>query len=516
MLIPGLSYYKGSPLVMPTLGLIEIPAPVSGTLKNIYLFLSSDAPALGSLIFNLRKNGVQLFTGAERLVVPSGTRAAQKTDLNIAVMKGDDILRLDLEQTANVGGRVASPIWMLLEIEDNLGTTWTLEQLQDAVAAMMTNGSHTSWVYNDAAGTLSVDAVQLTDEEIQDKVAAFIAQGTNVTVTYNDAGNTLTIASTDTTRTDEEIQDVVAALLQQGANVTLTYNDAANTLSIAASGGSGGTTWLNGAGAPASGLGADGNYYLNTTNGAIYLKTSGTWSAIYTPSSGGLPFSYYDYDKPPASPNSVNDEFSGSSLDGAWTQYGAADMTLSVADHLLEIAQTHTAGAKVSGIYKALPSGDWFAVCKVFYDDNFNTAAANQAAGIALFQDGADTTKKITICSAYTLDTVSIPIFVDYTNRTTANGGLTATSDTGANGVRALYRNVYLVLKKVGTTYQVGYSMDGFAWRYPAAAVSLSYTPIHIGIASNLLAPTGSTRRVWFDFIRLYTTMPKYLGGLRS
>lgn len=41
---------------------------------------------------------------------------------------------------------------------------------------------------------------------------------------------------------------------------------------------------LDGAGAPAGGLGVNGNYYLNTTNGAIYEKSGGVWSAIYTPS----------------------------------------------------------------------------------------------------------------------------------------------------------------------------------------------------------------------------------------
>lgn len=35
---------------------------------------------------------------------------------------------------------------------------------------------------------------------------------------------------------------------------------------------------LNGAGAPAAGLGVNGKRYLNTSNGDVYLKTNGTWS----------------------------------------------------------------------------------------------------------------------------------------------------------------------------------------------------------------------------------------------
>jgi hypothetical protein len=46
------------------------------------------------------------------------------------------------------------------------------------------------------------------------------------------------------------------------------------------SGGSGsGSTWYEGAGAPASGSGADGDFYLNTANGDVYQKASGAWGA---------------------------------------------------------------------------------------------------------------------------------------------------------------------------------------------------------------------------------------------
>jgi hypothetical protein len=46
--------------------------------------------------------------------------------------------------------------------------------------------------------------------------------------------------------------------------------------------GAGGSAgWWNGAGAPASTLGNNGDYYLNTANGSIYLKSSGSWAVIY-------------------------------------------------------------------------------------------------------------------------------------------------------------------------------------------------------------------------------------------
>jgi hypothetical protein len=40
------------------------------------------------------------------------------------------------------------------------------------------------------------------------------------------------------------------------------------------------TTWRDGAGAPSSGLGVNGDYYLNDTTGDVYLKASGAYSIV--------------------------------------------------------------------------------------------------------------------------------------------------------------------------------------------------------------------------------------------
>jgi hypothetical protein len=40
--------------------------------------------------------------------------------------------------------------------------------------------------------------------------------------------------------------------------------------------------WLNGAGAPASTLGRDGDYYVNNTNGDVYTKSGGAWGSPIT------------------------------------------------------------------------------------------------------------------------------------------------------------------------------------------------------------------------------------------
>ena len=45
-------------------------------------------------------------------------------------------------------------------------------------------------------------------------------------------------------------------------------------------GGGGGSAWFDGAGTPSNGLGANGDYYLNTTNGDVYEKAGGVWSVV--------------------------------------------------------------------------------------------------------------------------------------------------------------------------------------------------------------------------------------------
>lgn len=45
-------------------------------------------------------------------------------------------------------------------------------------------------------------------------------------------------------------------------------------------GGGGGSSWFDGAGTPSSGLGVNGDYYLNTSNGDVYEKAGGTWTLV--------------------------------------------------------------------------------------------------------------------------------------------------------------------------------------------------------------------------------------------
>lgn len=251
--------YDGSDLSGAASGVCYIPITYPGNVMEVVV--QTDQAVTGAnAVFSVSKNGV-VDTDYGMIMIP-GSKAIAANNFSKPVVRGDEFI-LNL-----VSGSVSSPVSFTLLIDEAVtfddlsdvvitapsagqvptwnGVSWvnaapiTTEALQDLIAAMFISGSNTSWVYDDAAGTLKVDSVQLTDEQVQDKVGAFLSSGANTTVTYNDGANTLTIAETTAGKTQEEIEDIVAALLSQGSNVTLTYNDAGNVLTIAASSGGGG------------------------------------------------------------------------------------------------------------------------------------------------------------------------------------------------------------------------------------------------------------------------------------
>lgn len=104
----------------------------------------------------------------------------------------------------------------------------TLEQLQDAVAAMFQGGTHTNVTvtYDDTGAVLNLSAAgggggtSMTSEEIQDIVGPFIIQGTGISASYNDAENKLTIALTGETYTTAEKSKLAG--IAAGATVNAT------------------------------------------------------------------------------------------------------------------------------------------------------------------------------------------------------------------------------------------------------------------------------------------------------
>lgn len=59
-----------------------------------------------------------------------------------------------------------------------------------------------------------------------------------------------------------------------------TYSVVANIKGAAGTNGTNGAVWRDGTGAPANGLGANGDYYLDRTTGDVYVRAAGTYSVV--------------------------------------------------------------------------------------------------------------------------------------------------------------------------------------------------------------------------------------------
>ena len=87
----------------------------------------------------------------------------------------------------------------------------------------------------------------------------------NITITLAEGGSSVTIDAYITI----DIKDVT------GTSVQLTK---VFTMSVTKKGAAG-AKWHEGSGAPSSGTGSNGDYYLNTSNGDVYTKSNGSWTS---------------------------------------------------------------------------------------------------------------------------------------------------------------------------------------------------------------------------------------------
>lgn len=91
----------------------------------------------------------------------------------------------------------------------------TAEELQDMIGTFFINGTGTTVVYNDGAGSIKIDSTitQYTNENAMDAIAAMIAAGshTRITIAYNDAGDAISLTGTVTQYTDGMADARIAA-----------------------------------------------------------------------------------------------------------------------------------------------------------------------------------------------------------------------------------------------------------------------------------------------------------------
>ncbi len=190
-------------------------------------------PTVAGTVVDLYKRGMFDRAGLTRgVAIQGGTKSAIYLDGLRLRANGGALERStdgttftttqSLDTTTDSGTRVA----MTPAERTKLSGVATSATANSTDAALRDRSTHT--------GTQSSATISDFTEAAQDAVAAMLAQGTGVTLTYDDTGNTLTITSTGSGgATDPEVvRDTIGAALIGVGAITVAVNDAADTITI--------------------------------------------------------------------------------------------------------------------------------------------------------------------------------------------------------------------------------------------------------------------------------------------
>jgi hypothetical protein len=235
---------------------------------------------------------------------------------------------------------------------------------------------------------------------------------------------------------------------------------------------------------------------LRVTNGDLTHNADGTLSLDTSGGGGGGGGAYnrWEPDAPPATPSAEDDEFDGAEGAGAPTGWTEVDFSSETApseeEYGLSLVQTSGSGDRFSGVYKAIPSGDFTYWCKIHV---LGEAQNYAAGGLALWQDATDSAGDLYDYGiGYSGSEAGLGV-VKRSNYTTFSSTL---KSLGAGE----WGPWYLRVRRAGTTYKWDYSPDGIAWMQFHSS-TISWVPLHIGpfVTNN---GTGQDIRVVCSFWR--------------
>lgn len=391
------------------------------------------------------------------------------------------------------GGGTPLNATRLNHMEDGIDQAYKGQYLIDAATPYDPGlGSDEFIVYRDGAtpstGKVTLDAIKaymlanglssLTLEQVQDSVSGMLVAGTAITLTYNDGANTLTIDAA-TPPTNEQVQDLVAAMFVEGTDIDITYNDGAGTITITSLASGGGSL-------PAGG----------STGEVLTKQSNADGDADWEPSAGGSSDPYNLLSDPGAL---AADEFDDASVDAAWvlTQPGSGTITASEGNHKLALSCT-TATSDAGLFVRPLSSfgGAWSDGVTIV------EAAWTSSRGITGI---ARANFCVTDGTSLTSNAVQINVSngggssgttLIYTFLGTANapfGGGYVDCGHWFDDVRG--RIVSLGAGSVGLQL----SVNGDTWRTLGSAVSIGFTPTHVGF---LVASGAGFAAFSSDYVR--------------
>lgn len=250
-----------------------------------------------------------------------------------------------------------------------------------------------------------------------------------------------------------------------------------------------------------SGSTTDAHLAVWNGSNANSIKDGGT-----VPSTPTAIRSYWEVLATPSSPSASDDEFTSGSLSDSWIEYDPNSiLTVSVSsNNYLQFTESTRSGDNITGIGKTLPAGDFSIITKV----SLTGKTVNyQDAGLVLFEDVADSTKKLCSWGVRYDGAVNQIVNFKWTNSTTV---------ASAPLAPIIYNQtaMFLRIRRTSTTYTFDWSSDGLAWRNAGSDAALGFTPAQMGLFINN-SNVGFDIQAKFPFFR-YVASDLGINGILS
>jgi hypothetical protein len=224
---------------------------------------------------------------------------------------------------------------------------------------------------------------------------------------------------------------------------------------------------------------------------------------------GGTATQFYNADLPPDSAHANDDEFDDAALGVAWTDWDPAGVGVyAEGDYGAKITATGVAGDALTGIYRAVPAGDWSIVTRISLSGDVTNFTVG---GIFLAEDlaAAATTGNVRLFCVSYQTTASLRLrIIDYNDYQTFAAGVYEVTLAG-------HSHLYLRIRRSGAAYHYDYSTDGLNWG-EATTGAPSFTVGSVGLALDNATHAGADDAVgYFRFWRqtALTTLDQPLAG---
>ncbi len=255
---------------------------------------------------------------------------------------------------------------------------------------------------------------------------------------------------------------------------------------------------------------ANANFLYYDTDLMKLQQSTGTEWVDYEGASGSGgggtgdgPWEYWEPRASPASPSTLDDEFSTSPLDAKWTTVNWSTPAIKDVNTTVPLAlymKLTTTGYTIPCVLQPIPAGD-FTIYTRMQGQSEATNTSNAGGGIIL--------------SNGTTAGAGNQVMLNSLSAGVAQAWLYTWSNFSAAGSQQFLRQEiarYLRVRRVGTTYSWGTSEDGKTWTN--VVYNPAFTPTHFGLFG-YCNQTGSVHTS-FDFFRYFPSGSAVLGALLS